>query len=443
MERRCGSFLRGVCVAIFDSVTARRRFLRRCAIMCVSPVVLACTQTPPQAPAVAPTIAPELVTSIPTLTPLQTITPTSRVALTTTPRSQLPPAPVAAEASLVDVGDFAELVKRAQAEGELSVIGLSREWLNYGEIIESYKNTYGIRIIEQSPDASSSQQIATIHQTAGQRGIQVPDVIDVGADVASIAAQTGLLQPYRVQVWDEVPPALRDVAGYWTGGYYGVMAFAINADVVKSPPKGWKELQNPLFKSQFALSADPHMSLTVQYAVISAALANQGTPDDVLPGLQTMASLRQSGVLSDRAGNRNSVTIGETPIVPMWSFVAYALKMTTANNPQIAVVLPEPLVGAAYAHAINAYATHPYAARLWLEHVMSTPVQLMYAKAMATPARVSAMLASNAFPADILARIPTAAKMAKALFLTPTQQLRASELIASQWDSIVQLTIIQ
>jgi putative spermidine/putrescine transport system substrate-binding protein len=65
------------------------------------------------------------------------------------------------------ISEISELVKLAQAEAELSAIGLSREWLNYGEIIESYKNTYGIRVIEQAPDASSSEQLATIRQTAG------------------------------------------------------------------------------------------------------------------------------------------------------------------------------------------------------------------------------------------------------------------------------------
>lgn len=378
---------------------------------------------------------------IPTLTPFESPTPTNVTEATVTPRLQLPPAPTPAPATLTDIGDMTELVKRAQAEGELSVIGLSREWLNYGEIIESFKNTYGIRVVEQTPDATSTQQIDTIRQTAGQTGIQVPDVVDVSHIVAINAASQGLFQPYRTQVWDDVPDSLKDASGAWTAAYFGVMMFVVNADVVKSPPKGWQDLRNAIYKSQVALPANPHASLTAQYAVMSAALANDGSVDDAMPGIQYFAALRTAGILNDQAGDRNSINIGETPIVPMWSFVAYAVR--TSSTSKVVAVLPEPIVGAAYAHAINAYATHPYAARLWLEHTLSNSSQLSYAKAGATPARVAALAADKAIPADIVTRIPAPAKMSKVRFLTPEQLARVSELIATQWDSVVQLTIIK
>lgn len=427
-----------------DSLLARRRMLRLCTLMGIGMLNSACTATPPQAPAFAPTLPPELVASMPTLTPYVPATPTNASQqATSTPPPRLPSAPAAGPARLNDVGDFAELVKRAQAEAELSVIGLSREWLNYGEIIESYKNTYGIRVIEQAPDASSSAQLTTIRQTAGQTGIQVPDVVDVTLDAAVGAAAQGIFQAYQAQFWGDIPDTLKDPTGLWCATYYGVMTFAVNADVVKVPPKSWQELRNAIYKSQFALPADPLQSVTAQFAVISAALANDGSADDVSAGVQYFAELNRLGILNNQIGDRSRLLIGETPIVPMWSYIAYALKVSSANNPQITVMLPEPVVGSAFVHAINAYATHPYAARLWMEHVQSNATQLMYAKASATPVRLAALASANALSTELLDRLPAIRKMSKTQFLTATQQTQARTTITAQWQDVVQLTVDQ
>lgn len=426
-----------------EIVRARRRFLRICASLSMSAVASACTTTPPAAPAVAPTLPPELATAVPVITPFVTATATPQVNVTATPRLHLPAAPAAGPRTIADVGDFAELVKRAQAEGELSVIGLSREWLNYGEIIESYKNTYGIRIIEQSPDASSSDQIAMIRQTAGQVGIQVPDVVEVSLDIATAAAREGLFQRYQHQGWDDVPPALKDPDGMWSAAYYGVMTFAINANMVKTVPKGWNDLRNNDYKSQFAIPADPQQSITSQYAIVSAALSNAGSLDDAQPGLRLLAELNVLGIFTDHAGSRSSIVIGETPIVPMWSYISYALRASSGNNPPIAVVVPEPMIAAGYACAVNAYATHHYAARLWIEHVMANATQLLYAKAFATPARLGSLIATDVIPADKQANSPTAKQLLDAQFLSYAQQKQANSVIAAQWDKIVNLTIIK
>ena len=432
------------CGLMRDSKLARRQMLRMCTMMGIGMLTTACTTSPPQAPVLAPTWPPELVTQIPTLTPYETAQPTPvRQQATPTPPPRLPSAPAAGPLQLSDIGDFAELVKLAQAEAELSVIGLSREWLNYGEIIESYKNTYGIRVIELAPDASSSEQLATIRQTAGQTGIQVPDVVDVSLDVATSPVAQGLFQAYQSQFWGDVPEALKDPTGLWCATYYGVMTFAVNADVVKSPPKTWSELRNSTYKSQFALPADPRQSATAQYAVIAAALANDGAPDDVSAGLQFFAELNQQGIINNQVGSRSRLLIGETPIVPMWSYIAYAIQASSANNPQITVVVPEPVVGAAYVHAINAYAMHPYAARLWMEHVLATSTQQMYAKASATPVRITNLRATQALSSELMARLPAVNKMNKTLFLSGAQLTQARNLIATQWDSVVQLTIQQ
>ena len=81
-------------------------------------------------------------------------------------------------------------------------------------------------------------------------------MIDVGLSFGPAAKAEGLLQPYKVSTWDTIPDLAKDADGYWTGDYYGVLSFAVNADIVKTPPADWSDLLKP----EFALAGDPRSS---------------------------------------------------------------------------------------------------------------------------------------------------------------------------------------
>ncbi|MFM7679142.1 MAG: hypothetical protein ACKO83_09885, partial [Roseiflexaceae bacterium] len=72
-----------------------------------------------------------------------------------------------------------------------------------------------------------------------------------------------------------------------------------------------------------------------------------------------------------------------------------------------------------------------------------TSTQQMYAKAAATPVRISNLLATQALSSELIARLPAVNKMNKTRFLSGAQLTQARNLITSQWDSVVQLTILQ
>ena len=49
-----------------------------------------------------------------------------------------------------------QLIADAKQEGQLTTIALPHDWANYGEILETYKTKYGIKLNELNPDAGSS-----------------------------------------------------------------------------------------------------------------------------------------------------------------------------------------------------------------------------------------------------------------------------------------------
>ena len=126
--------------------------------------------------------------------------------------------------------DLTALYEAAKKEGQLTTIALPHDWCNYGGIFEGFKKKYpGITINELNPDAGSGDEIEAIKANKDNKGPQNPDVIDVGFAFGDSAKAEGLLQPYKVSTWADIPEGAKDPDGYWYGDYYGVMAIGCGA----------------------------------------------------------------------------------------------------------------------------------------------------------------------------------------------------------------------
>ena len=420
---------------------SRRIFLRHCALVGFHSLLAACTIPSPSAPSVAPTIAqldallltPTIVVAPATTTPAPDAQPT------TVPR--LPVAPVAGPRTMQEAGGRQALITKAQAEGELTVVGLPHDWLNYGAIIESFKRQYGIEVNELTPDISSDGVLAAVNAAALSREAIAPDVLDVSFAFGQQAQDATLLQPYFVERWAEIPRLLKDDQGHWAAGYFGVIAFAVNKAVVAQTPLGWTDLLKPIYTGQFAVTGDPRTANQAIQSVYAASLANGGSLDNAAAGLTMIAQLRDVGTLSATMANPALFLQGDTPIISVWSYIAHTLRIQAGSNPLVEVVIPKSSVAGAYVQAINAYAPHPFAARLWLEHVFSDEVQMQWANAYAIPSRASALLADQARTGILTALGVTPELLSDVQIPTLTQMTAAKALISEQWDSVVSFDI--
>ena len=106
---------------------------------------------------------------------------------------------------------LAEIEAAAKAEGMLTTIALPHDWCNYGEIIASFKAKYPeITVNELNPDAGSADELEAIRANKDNTGPQAPDVIDVGLAFGPQAKEEGLIQPYKVSVWDDISADIKD-----------------------------------------------------------------------------------------------------------------------------------------------------------------------------------------------------------------------------------------
>ena len=155
-----------------------------------------------------------------------------------------------------------DLLTACKSEGMMTIIATPPDWANYGEIFADFQMTTGVKINSLDPNAGSADELAAIEANKGNKGPQAPDIVDVGYAYGATGIAAGDYQAYKVSTWDKIPDTLlglpaKDPNGYWTGGYYGVMAILINTAVVQNVPQNWSDLLKPEYKGQVALSGDP------------------------------------------------------------------------------------------------------------------------------------------------------------------------------------------
>jgi hypothetical protein len=211
--------------------------------------------------------------------------------------------------SAEDFGGLEGLVEAAQEEGKLNVIALPPDWTNYGEIISTFSEKYGIEVVSAQPDANSQDEINAAKQLKGTD--RAPDVFDLGPAVA--IANADLFAPYKVETWDDIPDELKDPDGRYFSDYGGLMSIGYDAGAVPAPTS-LADLLKPEYKGKVALNGDPTQAGAAFAGVVMASLANGGSADDIAPGVEFFAQLKDAGNFLPVDPTPATIASGQTPV---------------------------------------------------------------------------------------------------------------------------------
>jgi putative spermidine/putrescine transport system substrate-binding protein len=335
--------------------------------------------------------------------------------------------------SIAAFGGMKGLIAAAKKEGQLNVITLPADWANYGTIMKDFTAKYGIKINDANPDGSSQDEINAMEQLKGQS--RAPDVLDMGTAFAIKATQLGLLAPYKVQSWDDIPAANKDPNGAWYGDYGGYVAIGYNPAKVKVAPTSFKDLLKPVYKNQVAINGNPTQASAAFSAVYAAALANGGSLSNIEPGITYFAKLHQEGNFVPVTAGPTTVESGQTPIVIWWDYLL-ASEIGSAVKGFKIVIPTDGHYAAYYAQAISKTAPDPAAARLWEEYLYSTTGQNLWLQGKARPIELQTMIQNGTVDKAAEAALP-AAPAGTLQFPTQAQESAAEALVAQQWAAKV------
>jgi ABC-type Fe3+ transport system substrate-binding protein len=339
----------------------------------------------------------------------------------------------AAEAtSLSDFGSMDDLIEAAKAEGELNVIALPPDWANYGEIISTFQDTYGITVNSATPDGSSQDELNAVDSQRGQD--RAPDVLDLGTAFARQAQAQDFLAPYKVDTWDEIPEGQKDPDGHWYNDYGGYISIGCNATIVGECPRTMQDLLDPQYAGRVALNGNPTQAAAAFGGVWAAALSQGGDLDDIGPGIDFWVQLKEAGNFNPVESTSATIESGETPIVVDWDYTnaAHTADLAEAGTTWTVAVPSDGLFGGYYSQAISAYAPHPAAARLWQEFLYSDEGQNLYLAGGARPVRLPSMQDAGTADADALAALPTVEGTAD--FPSEEQESAAKQVVTDRWN---------
>ncbi|MGH7102550.1 MAG: ABC transporter substrate-binding protein [Acetobacteraceae bacterium] len=334
--------------------------------------------------------------------------------------------------TVADFGGIEGLITAARQEGELNVIALPPDWTDYGLMIKTFEQKYGIKIHSAQPDADSQDEINAAKRLRGQK--RAPDVFDLGINVALFDA--ALFAPYKVAAWNEIPAELKDPDARWYADYGGYSS--IGYDAKRVPPiTSFDDLLKPEFRGKVALNGNPTRASAGFHGVMMAALANGGSADDIAPGVTFFHKLNKAGNFLPVDPTPATVASGQTPVVIDWEYLNLAERNEDKGSIDWKVFIPPgAVVGAYYVQAINKDAPHPAAARLWEEFLYSAEGQNIYLKGYARPVLLSAMIKAGTVDKAALAQLPKV--VGKPVILTQGELKKGQQYLLQDWDQAVQ-----
>ncbi|MEH0523574.1 extracellular solute-binding protein [Streptomyces stelliscabiei] len=337
--------------------------------------------------------------------------------------------------SAKDFGGMDALVAAAKKEGKLNAIALPRDWANYGALIDGFQKKYGIKIEVENPDGASQDEINAVTSRKGQD--RAPDVLDLGSSFALSAAQQGLLAPYEVASFADIPEGQKDPKAQWYNDYGGYISIGCDAKRVKACPQTFADLLKPQYKGQVALNGNPTKSGSAFGGVWAASLASGGSFDDIQPGLDFFAKLKKNGNYTPVESTPATVEKGETPISIDWDYLnaGYADEFKSKGVDWKVVVPEDGKFSQYYSQAINKDAPHPAAARLWQEYLYSAEGQNLWLAGYARPALMPAMEKAGTLDAAAAAKLPKVSGTPE--FPTEDQQTKAKDALGQGWAKAV------
>jgi putative spermidine/putrescine transport system substrate-binding protein len=322
------------------------------------------------------------------------------------------------------------LVTAAKKEGTLNVIALPPTWANYGTIIKTFSQKYGIKVNSANPTGTSQQEVNAIKQESGTAA--APDVVDVGQAVA--LANTSLFTPYKVSTWSDIPAAQKESTGLWYEDYGGYMAIGYSSKF--GTITSMSQLLSPKFKGAVALNGDPTSANAGLNGVMLANLLQGGTPSDISKGVAWFHKLKQAGNFNPVSATGATIKAGTTPVVFNWDYLNLPSYVGVSNWKVF--VPPGVPLGGYYTQAINKDAPHPAAARLWEEFLYSqaaTGGQNLWLQGGARPVEQLAMANNGSIDKSAAAKLP--AVSGTPIFLSQKQATEAATYLSANWQKAI------
>ena len=331
---------------------------------------------------------------------------------------------------------LADVAAKAQAEGDLQSVGMPDDWANWKDSWAAICSTYGLT--HGDVDMTSAEEIAIF---LAEKDDPTKDVGDIGLSMTPEAIKQDAVGTYKASTWDKFPDWAKDPDGKWIMTYTGAMSFIANTEAIGGPcPGSWAEVA----EGDYMVSVGNVIAgAASQVSVLSCAIANGGSLENVQPGIDFFKELAKAGRLD--TGDPTSARLASGEMVCNVANYDYSVLAwrdnILAENPNMKLEIKIPSDGSVvngYCQILNKYAAHPYAGALAIEYLCSDAGAIDRAAGYARPTKTDVKL-----PDDVAATLLPDEMYANCTNVSDVEALNAAcAKIAELWEREV-LPLVQ
>jgi len=291
------------------------------------------------------------------------------------------------------------LYEKAKKEGMVVSFDTGPTWANWKTMFKRFKDRYP-EVEMTYNDLGSGATIVALDKA--RKRPQADTAYYFGGSAID-AADKGLVEGFKPVNFDKLPEVYREKDGRWFIIHQLTVAFLVNTKLVKNVPQSWADLARPEYKNSIVY-LDPRSTGQGQVLSFAANFGNGGDMDNIMPGMEYLASLHKAGNVLRVEGTTPYAKFlkGEIPIWIGYENDGLKAKYLDGMGDDIAVVIPkEATVAAPYAISLVKNGPDPNAGKLWLNFIMTNDGQTTFAEGFVRPSVPDVKL-----PADIADRFP-------------------------------------
>jgi iron(III) transport system substrate-binding protein len=255
--------------------------------------------------------------------------------------------------------DSTDMIEAARKERDL--VWYTSMSLNQSkEVMDAFQKKYPF--LNPSIFRSGGGRILNKVFSETNAGKHLWDVLQGSGDMLAPLMEKGLLAPYLSVERSMFPDDLKDDRGYWTSVYVNSIVLGYNTQLVKKEdvPKTYEDLLDPRWK-------DRKISIDDDYFELLHGLIQAWGKEKAVDYFRKLA--QQQPVVTGGTTTRVQLAIaGEFPLI--FGYANILQNFATKGAPLDWVPL-EPVMVTVNSIMLGAHASHPNAAKLFINHVLS------------------------------------------------------------------------
>lgn len=315
---------------------------------------------------------------------------------------------------------------------KLYTYGMADAWASYKLLFQEFKKKYGIT--RYDIDMSSGD---VVERLVWEKENPIVDTAVVGITFAKKIKEKGLLGCYTSPHLNSLPKWAYDNENpncpSWYATYFGTICFMVNTDVIKKVPKSWNDLLSPEYKNKIGY-LDPTVSATGFATVIAATYSQGGTLTNLRPGIEYFEKLHAQGNIYQVMRSQNFIDFkqGRVPILINYDY--NLLHQKEKHSLSAEVIIPsDGTVSYPYVNLVMKKPSHPKAAKLFFDFILSKEGQEILCKGYVKPVRKDIEI-----PSYIKEKVPPDAAYNSVRHINWEDAEDAMEKIKIAWQKFIQ-----